>query len=91
MSDQKERAELLAALHAAGAASAEDEQELAAILEAEPELQQVVKDFEDSIAALASSFDPMETPPRTLHNIKKEIAKEKGGFFSRLRSMFTKR
>ncbi len=61
MSEEKERAELLAALHAAGAASEEDEQELAALLEADPRLQQVVQDFEDSIAALASSFEPLET------------------------------
>lgn len=91
MSDAKERAELLAALHAAGAASDDDERELAALLEGDPELQRVVKDFEDSIAALASSFDPMETPPRTLNNIKKQIAREKGGLFSRVRRKFSKR
>ena len=34
MTDHKERAELLAALHAAGAASEEDERELEALLEA---------------------------------------------------------
>ena len=91
MNERKERAELLAALHAAGAASDEDERELAQLLQDDPELQRVVRDFEESIAALASSFDPMETPPATLHNIKKTIAKEKGGFFARVRSIFSKR
>jgi len=91
MSEQKARAELLAALHAAGAASDEDERELAALLEAHPELEKVVNDFEESIAALASSLDPMETPPRTLVNIKKKIAEEKGGILNRIRSIFSKR
>ncbi len=90
MSEEKERAELLAALHAAGAASEEDEQELAALLEADPSLQQVVQDFEDSIAALASSFEPLETSPKTLGKIQKQIAKEKGGVLVRLRDWLTK-
>lgn len=90
MSEQKERAELLAALHAAGAASEDDENELAALLEADPSLEQVVKDFEDSIAALASSFEPLQTPPKTLGKIKKQIAQEKGGVVARLRSWFSK-
>jgi len=90
MSDEKERAELLAALHAAGAASEEDEKELATLLAADPSLEQVVKDFQDSIAALASSFDPLETPPRTLGKIQREIAREKGGFLNRVRSWFSK-
>jgi anti-sigma-K factor RskA len=82
MSDEKERAELLAALHAAGAASEEDEQELQALLEADPGLQEVVRDFQDSIAALTS--------PKTLGRIQQKIAKEKGGFLGRLRSWFSK-
>ena len=90
MSDSKERAELLAALHAAGAASGDDERELAALLEADPELQKIVEDFEDSIAALASSFDPLEASPRTLGNIKKQIAQDRGGFLGRLRRMLSK-
>jgi anti-sigma-K factor RskA len=90
MSDEKERAELLAALHAAGAASEEDEKELQALLEADPSLQAVVRDFQDSIAALASSFEPLETSPKTLGQIQKQIAREKGGFLSRLRSWFSK-
>lgn len=89
MTDTKERAELLAALHAAGAASTEDEQELEALLQADPSLQQVVRDFQDSIAALASSFDPLETPPRTLKAVQKQIAKEKPGFLNKLRSWFS--
>ncbi|MBW2686050.1 MAG: hypothetical protein JRE19_09050 [Deltaproteobacteria bacterium] len=90
MSDEKERAELLAALHAAGAASEEDEKELQALLEADPSLREVVRDFQDSIAALASSFEPLETSPKTLGQIQKQIAREKGGFLSRLRSWFSK-
>ncbi len=86
MSEQKERAELLAALHAAGAASEEDEKELAALLAADPSLEQVVRDFEDSIAALASSFEPLETSPATLKSIRNEIVREKGGVFSRVRA-----
>ena len=43
MSDEKERAELLAALHAAGAASEEDEKELQALLEADPALEEKKK------------------------------------------------
>jgi anti-sigma-K factor RskA len=90
MSDQKERAELLAALHAAGAASEEDERELAELLQGDPSLERVVKEFEDSIAALASSFEPQETSPKTLGRIKKQIAQEKGGVVSRIRAWFSK-
>ncbi len=90
MNEQQERAELLAALHAAGAASEDDEKELEALLAADPSLVDVVKDFRDSIAALASSFDPLETPSNTLSNIQKQIAKEKGGILSRLRGWFSK-
>ena len=90
MSEDKERAELLAALHAAGAASEEDERELEALLEADPSLRDVVRDFEDSIAALASSFDPLETSSRTLGKIQKQIKKEKGGVLAKLRDLFSK-
>lgn len=90
MTDPKERAELLAALHAAGAASEEDEKELEALLEADPSLREVVRDFQDSITALASSFDPLETSPKTLSQIQKKIAKEKGGLLSRLRSWLSR-
>ena len=90
MNEEQERAELLAALHAAGAASEEDEEELEALLAADPSLTEVVRDFEDSITALASSFDPLETSSRTLGKIQNQIAKEKGGIFSRLRSWFRK-
>jgi anti-sigma-K factor RskA len=90
MNEERERAELLAALHAAGAASEEDEKELEALLAADPSLAQVVQDFQDSIAALASSFDPLETSSRTLGKIQKQIAKEKGGIMSRLRAWFSK-
>jgi anti-sigma-K factor RskA len=90
MSDHKERAELLAALHAAGAASEEDERELTALIEADPSLEQVVREFEDSIAALASSFEPLETSPKTLGKIKKQIARDKGDVLSRLRAWFSK-
>lgn len=90
MSDEKDRAELLAALHAAGAASEEDEKELQALLKADPSLEKIVRDFNDSIAALASSFDPLETPPRTLGKIQKKIAQEKGGLLGRLRGWFSK-
>jgi anti-sigma-K factor RskA len=86
MSDEKERAELLAALHAAGAASEEDEKELEALIEADPSLVAVVKDFQDSIMALASSFEPLQTSPKTLGQIQKKIAREKGGFLTKLRS-----
>jgi len=89
MNEERERAELLAALHAAGAASEEDEKELEALLAADPSLTQVVKDFQDSIAALASSFDPLETSSKTLGKIQKQIAKEKGGILSRLRAWFS--
>jgi anti-sigma-K factor RskA len=90
MSEHKERAELLAALHAAGAASEEDERELAALIEADPSFEQVVEDFEDSIAALASSFEPLETSPKTLGRIKQQIAREKGGVLARLRAWFSR-
>ena len=90
MSDEKERAELLAALHAAGAASEEDEKELEALLAADPALAAVVADFQDSIMALASSFEPLETSPKTLGQIQKKIAREKGGLLGRLRSWLSK-
>lgn len=90
MSDQEERAELLAALHAAGAASEEDERELAALLAADPSLKRVVAEFEESIAALASSFEPLEAPRETLTEIKKQINEDKGGPLDRLRRWWSK-
>lgn len=90
MTDPRERAELLAALHAAGAASEEDEKELQALIEADPTLEDVVRDFQDSITALASSFDPLETSPKTLSQIQKKIAKEKGGLLSRLKGWLSR-
>lgn len=90
MSDAKERVELLAALHAAGAASEEDERELEALLEADPALEQIVKDFEDSITALATSFDPLQTPPKTLRQIQKKISRQKPGVLNRMRGWFSK-
>jgi hypothetical protein len=42
------------------------------------------------VAALASSFEPLETSPKTLRQIQKKIAREKRGFLSRLRSWLTK-
>jgi anti-sigma-K factor RskA len=90
MSDEKERAELLAALHAAGAASEEDEKELEALLAADPALAAVVADFQDSIMALASSFEPLETSPKTLGQIQKKIAREKGGLLGKLRNWWSK-
>lgn len=90
MTDRKERAELLAALHAAGAASEEDEKELQALIEADSTLEEVVRDFQDSITALASSFDPLETSPKTLSQIQRKIAKEKGGLLSRLKSWLSR-
>ena len=90
MNEQGERAELLAALHAAGAASEDDERELAELLEANPALERVVREFEDSITALASSFDPLETSAGTLGKIQREIAREKGGLFVRLRAWLSR-
>lgn len=89
MSDEKERAELLAALAAAGAASDEDEKELEAMLEADPSLVAIVRDFQDSVTALASSFEPLETSAKTLGQIQKKISKGRGGFFGRLRRWFS--
>jgi len=90
MTDDKERAELLAALHVAGAASPDEEHELEALLEADPALRAVVTDFEDSIMALASSFEPLETSPGTLREIRKKIRKDEGGLFDKIRRRFTK-
>jgi len=60
------------------------------LLQADPSLEEVVRDFQDSIAALASSFEPLETPSRTLGEIQKKIARKKGGVLSRLRGWFSK-
>jgi anti-sigma-K factor RskA len=90
MNERHERAELLAALHAAGAASEEDERELELLLADDPSLVEVVRDFQDSIAALASSFDPLETSSRTLGKIQNQIAKEKGGILGRIRAWLGK-
>ena len=83
MTDNPERAELLAALHAAGAASEEDEAELRALLEEDPSLESVVSDFRDSIVALASSVEPIETSPKTFAKIRAEIEGE--GVLARIR------
>jgi anti-sigma-K factor RskA len=85
MSEREERAELLAALHAAGAASEEDERELAALVAADPSLERIVAEFEESAAALASSFEPLEAPRETLTQIKRQINQDKGGVLARLR------
>ena len=88
MTEIRERAELLAALRAAGAASEEDERELEALLASDPSLKEVVKDFEDSILALASSVEPLETSPGTLRQIQRRIAKDKPNLLTRLRNRF---
>lgn len=91
MSDERERAELLAALHAAGAASPEDEQELEALLDADPSLRKLVREFEDSITALAASFEPVEAPRTTLLDVQREISPQKQGVLARLRQWLSKR
>ena len=90
MSDDRERAELLAALHAAGAASDEDDAELQALLEADPSVEEFVSEFCDSIVALASSVEPIETSPKTLVKIQKKIEGDQGGFLGRLRRWLSK-
>ena len=84
-----EHVELLAALHASGAASAEDEAELQALLEQDPSLQRIVSEFRDSIVALASSVEPIETSPKSLAEIHAKI--DDGGIRARLRRWFTRR
>ena len=88
MTDHSERAELLAALHAAGAASEEDEAELRVLLEEDPSLGVVVSDFRDSIVALASSVEPIETSPKTIAKIRAEI--QGGGVLARIRRWFSR-
>ncbi|MGB5810711.1 MAG: hypothetical protein WBG86_09290 [Polyangiales bacterium] len=88
MTDEAERAELLAALHASGAASSEDEAELAVLLTENPSLAHLVRDFGDSIVALASSFEPIVASPNTLSKIQAKI--EGDGFLARLRRVFRK-
>ena len=84
----RERAELLAALHAAGAASEEDEKELEALLLQDPSLEQLVRDFQESMALLGSSVDPLKTPTRTLREVRAKIGHDKGGLVAWIRSWF---
>ena len=90
MTNEGERAELLAALHAAGAASEEDERELQALLADDPSLHRIVCEFEESIAALASGCEPLETSPATLQQIRKTIDPEEAGLFGRLLRWFSR-
>jgi len=46
--------------------------------------------YEDSIVALASSVEPIETSPKTLAKIQKKIEGDQGGFLGRLRRWFSK-
>lgn len=83
MTDSEERLELLAALHAAGAASAEDEADLQQLLEADPSLAGVVAEFRDSIVALASSVEPIETSAQTFRSIRRRVREEEGSWLER--------
>ena len=85
MSDPRQRAELLAALHVSGAASVEEEEELRALMRTDPALEALVTDFRDSIAALASSCEPLQTSPNTLRRIRSEVERHKGGLWKRVR------
>ena len=86
----RERAELLAALHAAGAASEEDEKELEELLRQDPSVEQVVRDFQESMALLGSSVEPLKTPMRTLREVRRKIRHDEGGLVARIRSWFEK-
>ena len=90
MTDETERAELLAALYAAGAASEDDERELRALLADDPGLQRLVREFEESIAALASGCEPLETSPAALRQIRKAIDPKKPGLLRRLLHWFSR-
>ena len=90
MTDETDRAELLAALHAAGAASEEDERELRALLADDPGLQRLVREFEESIAALASGCEPLETSPAILRRIRKAIDPDEAGVFRRFLRWFSR-
>lgn len=73
MSALSDDAELLAALHAAGAASEEDEAALEQMLAEDPDLESMVTEFRDSIVAVASSVEPIEAPGDGLSAIQQRV------------------
>jgi anti-sigma-K factor RskA len=72
----EERADTLAALRAAGAATAEEIQELNALCVQSPEIAALVRSYEDAAAALAEGLPPVEPPPGALDAIRRRIADE---------------
>lgn len=71
-----ERAEELAALSAAGAATAEEVQELNALRMRSPEIAALVREYEEAATALAVGLGPVAPPPGALDAIRQRIAAE---------------
>lgn len=69
-----ERAEALAALSAAGAATAEEIQELNALCARSPEIAGLVRSYEQAATALAEGLPPIDPPPGALDEIRRRIA-----------------
>lgn len=68
-----ERADALAALNAAGAATAEEIQELNALCAQSSEIAELVRSYEEAATALAQSLPSVEPPPAALEAIRRRI------------------
>lgn len=69
-----ERADTLAALKAAGAATAEEIQELNALCARSPEIAALVRSYEEAATALVEGLPPIAPPPGALDAIRLRIA-----------------
>lgn len=77
MSD-RERLEELAALVAAGAATADEERELARVRAADAEADELAAEFEQAAALLAEGLPRAEAPGRVLDGVRQRIAEDRG-------------
>jgi anti-sigma-K factor RskA len=72
----RERAEELAALSAAGAATADEIQELNTLCVQSREIAALVREYEEAVTALAVGLGPVAPPPGALDAIRQRIAAE---------------
>ncbi|WP_428267205.1 anti-sigma factor domain-containing protein [Haliangium sp.] len=75
-SSNSDRIEMLAALHAAGAATPAEHQELEALRAESAEAAALVRGFEDAATALALDLTPVEPPAGALESLRQRIRAE---------------
>jgi anti-sigma-K factor RskA len=79
MSPEKERLEELAALCAAGAASASEQAELESLAARDPEVRALVRGYADAASLLALDLAPLPAPAGALDAVRRRVVSGAGG------------